>query len=326
MPAIRGAAALLGHPCEGSRALDAGHGAADRLREAGVPGETATRLDAAPAESYDLVLTWPGPAHLPRDIRPAWWEMLDRLLAPGGVAAVRLDMLPGWHALTSVQDFARFHAMRHHLDLELALPAVLDLATDTLDEDEARWHGWLSRLRELRSADAHVAPDLTWGPLRAEQLHRWVDEAKQAGLVWLGDVHGPNNGAERMSRALRAWVESETTDRSDRLRGDQIVDYARNQHTRLALFAREQGTGPQLAGLQLHRAEEHPQRWAFERWPEAWEAVVPVGRVGSLLRELDRRVEEGPVQLDTVDAPADALAEAVLLGWKLARFLPRSAG
>lgn len=289
-PAVRAAAALLGAPIEGPT-LSAG----------------ATPPETWPAGPFGLVIADPGA--LSPERRRAWWEALLARLAPGGVAALRLPMLPGWHPLTAIQDFGRFHASRRGLTLPAALEEVFTLAHDILGDEPGRWAGWLELVQRLRQEDPTALPDLDRAPVWPAELHTWVAEAR--GLTWLGDARGPNHGARRLGRALAAWVEEEG--RGDPLRAAQIADYARNQHTRLGLFLRGTPGAPTLAaGLELGPADEHPLRWAFEppALPLEDEELPP------LTRTIVAGIAGTWTPLTALGAPRDTLLEAIRAGWE----------
>lgn len=219
-------------------------------------------LDAA-GPPAGLVVAWPGPGARPEAEHAAWWAQLAACLTEGGVAAVHLDLLPGWHPLTAVQDFARFHASQTGLPLDAALREVLALADELLGADEGRWNGWLGRVRDLL-ADA---PEAVWalprGPVEARELHAWVDLASGAGLRFLGDAVGPNHLPLGLPAPMRAWIDDEVRRADDPLRGAQIADYATNRHARIGLFVK--GTPAPAAGpVRLVPAHHDPRRWQLE--------------------------------------------------------------
>jgi hypothetical protein len=289
-PALRAAAALLGAPVEGPT-LSVGEAVPDRW----------------PEGPFGLIIA--SPDALPPDQRPAWWAALAQRLAPGGVAAVRLPMLPGWHPLTAVQDFARFHASRRGLTLTVALDEVFTLTRDVLGNEPGRWAGWMELVQRLRQEDPAALPNLDRAPVWPAELHTWVVEAR--GLTWLGDARGPNHGARRLGRALAAWVEEEG--RGDPLRAAQIADYARNQHTRLGLFLRGAPGAPTLAaGLELGPPDEHPLRWAFEPPAVPYEE----SELPALTQALVAEIAGTWTPLSALRAPQDQLLEAIRAGWE----------
>jgi hypothetical protein len=274
------------------------------------PGDPLGWGPLAPSGTVALALAWPGPGDLDPAQRRAWWSQLADRLAPGAVAAVRLDLFPGWHPLTALQDFARFHASRHALLLPEALDQVLHLARAT--DGDGHWHGWLHHLDALRRAYPDALSDLARDPLHPAELHQWAQEASQVGLRWVGDARGPHNAPWTLGPALAAWVQEEVSTHGLPLRGAQIADYAHHRHTRLALFVRGEPVPAALpADAWLSRADDQPLRWSFD--PTI--AEPPPG-----LRPLLTAITAGPRRLPDLAAqlglPRAQLDRDALLAWQ----------
>jgi hypothetical protein len=244
--------------------LDLGAGAS--LRGADHRCELGDDPAAWPEVEAALVVAWPGPGALEPAARPAWWRAVSARLRPGGVAAVRLDLHPGWHPLTAIQDFARFYAVRQSISLPEALDAVFALAHDALGGDDGRWYGWLQHIEALRRDDPWAVPDLVRAPIYPAELHAWAGEAAAAGLSWFGDGRGAQTTAQGLAAPLVAWIDEEVSTRADALRGQQIADYALNQHTRLALFTKGPAHPPAHAKRWFAGpSHDRPAWWALER-------------------------------------------------------------
>jgi hypothetical protein len=337
-PHLRMAARLHGCAPEqvAGPVLDIGEGAHTRCPHHGsdahawdprdTPGAPLGWTTQVAPGSMGMVIAWPGPAALPAASRAAWWSGLSRVLRPGGVAAVRLDMLPGWHALTAVQDFARFHASRKGLGLEPAMRDVLSLAQQMIEQDEGAWHGWLSYVRHmLRDHPDHV-PDLVRGPVHAAQLHTWIDEAQTAGLRWLGEARGPDTCPHRLGHALDAWIREEVSRSSDPLRGAQIFDYARNTHTRLVLLTKGAGSPdltPDLSDAHVLAHADEPGRWGFSEGLSDTSAPIPtpdprVTAVGETVQTTPGSLPMSDLRDALTDAgmAADDVDAAVVMAWR----------
>jgi hypothetical protein len=326
-PTLRGSAVALGLSIRDGRVLDLGAGSAERCEglpdaqtwePASSPGDPLGWAQDVTDASIALAIAWPGPAHLSPTQRTPWWQQLSRVLAPGAIAAVRLDMLPGWHPLNALQDFARFHAGRQGLDLPTGLDAVLDLARHTLPEGEGRWFGWLAYLDKLRAEDPSAVPDLEHGPLYAAELHVWADEAAQHGLRWVGDARGPHNASWSLGPALEAWVREEVARHGLPLRGAQISDYADNRHTRLALFTKGEPPAFEEASwdrVTVSAADDRSQHWAFET-----PRVSPTARLegeSEASRSLAQRLQAGETAPISLLLPGSEGHEAARRLWRL---------
>lgn len=314
-PALRAAARLRGADPSGPF-LDRGEGSRRRITAA-PPDATAWEPEDGPVPPrpvHGLILAWPGPAHLPPEARDAWWTELAANLAPGGVAAVRLDLLPGWHPLTAVQDFARFHGGLHRLPLGEALRQVIALGQLGGLEDDGRWYGWLQVVERLLHEAPDALPDLVRGPLYPAELHAWLGEAARHGLRWLGDAGGPLDAPWTLVPSLAAWVREEVERSGDPVRGAQIADYACDRHARLVLLARAP-SGPCAWPEDPHVAPalDRPHRWALAPIPP-WEEVLtrsPAPGAAATIAAVTRSV------------PLTSVGEAAALaGWTLGRLVP----
>jgi hypothetical protein len=339
VPQLRGSAAALGLPVPEGLVLDLGAGACQRLaglpdaqpwKPSDTPSDPLGWRDLVAAGSVQLAIAWPGPGDLPPEARAGWWASLADRLALGGLAAVRLDLLPGWHPLIALQDFARFHAGRRGLDLPTALDQVKALARDTVADGEGHWHGWLAWLDRLRQDDPDALPDLSRAPLYPAELHAWANEAAAHGLTWAGDGRGPHNAPWSVGPALAAWVREEVSRHGLPLRGAQISDYAHARHTRLALFVR----GP----LPAHRASalppsctltpalDRPLRWSLEP-ARSWQDGLDLAPQPALVRSLIDAVlhSPGPATLDALAealrVPRADLDRAAVTAWQLGGLL-----
>jgi hypothetical protein len=223
----------------------------------------------APVGPAALALAWPGPGSLSPDARRGWWAALAAALVPGGVAVVRVDVLPGWHAVTAVQDFARFHASRRGVSLAAALDEVTALPRG--DDDGGRWEGWIEVVAATRAREPEALPGLELGSVHAAELHAWVAEAAAAGLAWLGDLRGPVGARWTLAPPLRAWVDEEVSLSDDPVRGAQIADLAQCRHTRRLLLVRGAPTGDGPRDLHLGPPDVGLPGDAFDPTAEAWE-------------------------------------------------------
>lgn len=225
--------------------------------------------DEAAAGPAALVLAWPGPGGLSPEARRGWWAALADALVPGGVAVVRVDLLPGWHAVTAVQDFARFHAARRGLTLAAALDEVAALPRG--DDEGGRWEGWIEAVAEVRARHPEALPGLERGPVYAAELHAWVAEAAAADLRWLGDLRGSVGARWTLAPPLRAWVDEEVSLSDDPVRGAQIADYAQCRHTRRLLLVRGAPTGDGPRDLHLGPPDADLPGDAFDPTAEVWD-------------------------------------------------------
>lgn len=234
--------------------------------------------------TWDVIVAWEGPSDRPPADRPAWWSALADRLNPGGLAVVRFAALPGWHMLGAVREMALYHARRQRRRVEDAGVEIVTVMRDLLEGEKLPWEGWLGLVGEAVAADPEVAPWLLAAELHAFALHEAVDEAGAAGLGYVCDARLPSNSRATLPASLQAFVVDELQRSSDRVRGEQILDYARNQHVRAPIFVK--GAPPVSHHLAVDAVEDllvgvgddRPQRWATE--PQAAPAE-------SVLREAD---------------------------------------
>lgn len=305
---LRVACALQGTGVPDGPTLDLGAGAS--LRGADLRCERSDDPSAWPDTQAGLIVAWPGPGALEPAARVAWWRALADHLLPGGVAAVRVDLLPGWHPLTAIQDFARFYAGRQGVSLPDALDAIFALAHDALGGDDGRWYGWLRHIEALRRDDPWAVPDLARAPIYPAELHVWAAEAAAADLRWFGDGRGPQTAALGLNRPLVAWIEEEVSARGDALRGQQIADYALNQHTRLALFTKGEAAPPKHAARWIAGPPcDRPAWWALERPEEPVTARTTTEEVDPQRADLADAWRRGEISLaDARPAAVDSTA------------------
>jgi len=179
------------------------------------------------------VLSW-----VPEAVRVRLFEVCRERLAPGGVAFVSWNALPGWRfrglvrevllAGASGADEPRERARRARERLELVAASAFDPASP--------WSRYLAeRLGELRDeSDADLLHDYLEADNEAFSLRDVVDRALSAGLEYLCDAQEPFVPEEPVSPDLKRTLDSLPDD----VEREALLDVLRERTLRQGLFVR----------------------------------------------------------------------------------------
>lgn len=175
------------------------------------------------------VLSWIAP-----HARASLLERIARSLAPGGVACVSFNVLPGWYERLGARDWLRFAC------------SSLGAAPDTAP----RWLQWLSdqasqertdyrrRLREIAGRLEETDPAYARHEYLAKEnfpllVQTFLNEAAAAGLAYLGDAIPATTALE----LLPEEVQKQAAPLGD-VETEQLVDFVRCTAFRRALLVR----------------------------------------------------------------------------------------
>ena len=208
----------------------------------------------------------------------------------GGLRVERVSVLPGWHPKTALRR------------------AIERFGSDVVPL--LREHGsemW--RLAEGPVDDSFGAPRL---------FRDVVREASADGLTYLCDLRLPNSSFAAFPAEIRAWISDEVARTGDRVRGEQIADFARNQHTRMPIFYR--GLGPKLfrfdleavQRLMVRKATDVSTEWASE--PSDPQRVLAESDTPSATAAVVAAVGERPLPWDALVAATGFGGDDLALG------------
>jgi SAM-dependent methyltransferase len=195
-------------------------------------------------ESYDIilchgVLSWVGPA-----VQERIFEILGGCLAPGGIALLSYNTLPGWHMVRAVRDMMRFHCARFadpatKVAEAIALLEAVQAATP--DGQAGYREAVAAELALLRSRDAgYILHDHL-----EEENHQFyigdiIERSERAGLRYLADVQLPTMVAGAASEPIARLLAGAETP----VQREQYLDFLRNRRFRNTLLCR--GDAPPL--------------------------------------------------------------------------------
>jgi len=169
------------------------------------------------------VCSWVAPAD-----RRALLQAIAAALAPGGVAYVSFNVLPGWYARMAARDWMRGTPPR---DAAASLAWLRAQVSPELADYRRRLDAVAARLAETdRAYVAHEYLSAEHHPQRVEDL---LAEAADAGLAYLGDAIPQETALELLPDAARARAAG-----LDAAGAQRVVDFVVDSAFRRALFVR----------------------------------------------------------------------------------------
>lgn len=270
-------------------------------------GLDEVQLVASPVErfepdgAYDFVISHGLCSWVPPVTRRALLATIASALAPGGIAYLSFNVLPGWYERLAARDWLRSFPGAAPAD---SLAWLRDAISPELADYRRRIDAIVRRLEETDAAYArHEYLAEEHHPQLVSEL---LAEAHEAGLAYLGDAIPSGTALELLPEAV-----SERACALDVSAGQQLVDFVQCTAFRRALFVR--------------RADAEARAWA--RPARLDPRVLASMRIRSRLRphdppDAEARAErfDGPgglALLQTVPGVRRALHE-------LARIAPRS--
>jgi SAM-dependent methyltransferase len=186
-----------------------------------------------PAASFDFVIAHGVYSWIPLDARRDLLRVIARSLAPGGVAYVSFNTLPGWYERLAARDWLRFTEATPSIATpgKEALAWLKERASPELDSYRRNLDAVARRLDETERA--YLVHEYLSPEHRPELVTTVLAEAEAAGLRYLGDAIPTETALE--------LVDDETQSRAiglDVAATQQLVDFVKNTAFRRALFVR----------------------------------------------------------------------------------------
>jgi SAM-dependent methyltransferase len=169
------------------------------------------------------VASWVSPAS-----RRALLGTIARSLAPGGVAYVSFNVLPGWYERMAARDWWRF-------DRGEDAGASMRWLVERVSPENADYRRRLEAVarRVAETDEAYVTHEFLAEEHHPQLVGALLAEAADAGLAYLGDAIPGETALELLDDEVRARARA-----GDAAGTQQLVDFVRNTAFRRALFVR----------------------------------------------------------------------------------------
>ncbi|HXX68839.1 MAG TPA: class I SAM-dependent methyltransferase [Polyangiaceae bacterium] len=254
--------------------------------------------------SFDYVVCHGVFSWIARDARGVLLEKIGRWLAPGGVAYVSFNALPGWYERLAARDWLRFASAALGALPETASRSIRWLSAQVSPERTDYRRRLDEVARRLEETDAAYARHEYLTDRHFPVLvQAFLDEARAAGLAYLGDAIPATTALEllpdEVQRRAASLAEADA---------QQLVDFVRCTAFRRALLVR--GDEARARGWQSPRRLD----------PSAIQSMW----VASRLRPREKRTDAAPLEAfedgsQTVQISDDVVRRAL---HELARISP----
>lgn len=204
---------------------------------------SATQAMQAFGGQFDYVVCQGVYYVVPDAVRSAIWQLLQKHLAPSGIAHISFNTYPGWKQREVAQDFAQFHATGAGLSPGMAqeqavregLAAVAALAAK---HTEGLTAGYGFSLQAEALAAARAMPGLLFheflsGDNRPLYFQDMRARASQAGFAYLCEASLPDAWPGRLGAAAQPLI---ALAGGDALRLEQYIDFATARTYRNSLW------------------------------------------------------------------------------------------
>jgi SAM-dependent methyltransferase len=183
----------------------------------------------AAREPFDFVIahgicSWVAPA-----TRRALLRTVAQALAPGGVAYVSFNVLPGWYERMAARDWLRSEAGG---DPRIAIAWLRDRVSPELGDYRRRLDAVARRLAETE--DAYAVHEYLADEHHPQPVTELLAEAVDAGLSYLGDAIPAETALELLPDPAR-----ERAATLDVAGAQRLVDFVRNTAFRRAVLVRD---------------------------------------------------------------------------------------
>jgi len=270
--------------------------AVEAARLANVTLHDARFEDVALGAPFDFVIAHGVYSWIAIEVRRALLRVVARSLAPGGVAYVSFNALPGWYAKMAARDWLRFAEPALGMSGARALAWLKERASPELDTYRRDLDRVAARLDETDAA--YLVHEYLSEEHHPEHVGSVIAEAEAAGLRYLGDAIPSTVALELLDEEARSRARD-----VDVVRAQTLVDFVRQTSFRRALF------------VHADECDARGWRWRSELDPRAIDGL----RVASRLRvSNDGARVEGPDGILDVDPGARDAFRA------LAEIAPRS--
>lgn len=184
---------------------------------------------AAPG-AFDFVVAHGVCSWVPPASRRALLARMGNALAPGGIAYVSFNVLPGWYERMAARDWLRSHA-REGEDPRESIAWLQAQVSPELGDYRRRLDAVARRLAETDRA--YAEHEYVTDEHHPELVRDLLNEAADAGLYYLGDAIPAETALELLPDAVRERARTE-----DVAGVQETVDFVRNTAFRRALFVR----------------------------------------------------------------------------------------
>lgn len=188
---------------------------------------------------YDYILAHGVFSWVPGEARKRLLEICKRNLAPGGIAYVSYNVLPGWHMRGMIRDMMRFHAQKFSQSaVKIAQSrALLEFLARSIQDEKNPYGIFLKSEVELMrdQNDAYLFHEHLEDTNQPMYFHEFAQMAQAEGLKYLGDSDLRTMGVADMSLETRQMLA--TT--GSLLDTEQYLDFLRNRMFRMSLLVHE---------------------------------------------------------------------------------------
>jgi SAM-dependent methyltransferase len=217
------------------------------------------------AGPFDYVVAHGVASWVPPAMRRALLRAVRRALAPGGVAYVSFNVLPGWYDRMAARDWLRQDAEARDAGAQNDARASLAWLRDQVSPEQADYRRRLDAIvHRLGETDrAYAMHEYLSDEHHPQLVSALLGEAADAGLAYLGDAIPAEAALELLPDGVRVRARATSA-----AAAQQLIDLVRNTAFRRALFV---------------RADEASER-AFEAPGELRVAALEGLRLASRLR------------------------------------------
>jgi SAM-dependent methyltransferase len=186
-----------------------------------------------PAGAFDYVVAHGVCSWVSPQARRALLRATARALAPGGVAYVSFNVLPGWYERLAARDWLRFDGAGRARGADTDAAASLRWLRDQVSPELAAYRVQLAQVaRRLDETDpAYAAHEYRATEHHPQAVCDFLGEAAEAGLEYLGDAIPGETALELLPEAVRARAHG-----LEAAGAQQLVDFARNTAFRRTLL------------------------------------------------------------------------------------------
>lgn len=204
--------------------------------EAGVGNvrfERASIESYATAERFDYVVCHGVCSWVSADTRRALLALVGRSLAPGGVAYVSFNVLPGWYERLAARDWLRTFPAA---DARASLSWLHEVVSPELGDYRRRIDAVASRIGQ--AGEAYAMHEYLSDEHHPQHVSRFLGEALDAGLAYLGDAIPSQTALELLPDDVVQRAVS-----MDVAQAQQLVDFVRDTAFRRTLLVRSEDAG-----------------------------------------------------------------------------------
>jgi SAM-dependent methyltransferase len=264
-----------------------------------------------PRASFDYVVCHGVYSWVPVATRRALLRLIGRSLAPGGIAYVSFNALPGWYERSAARDWLRFATSTAGLARAADdAPAELMWLTKQISAERGAYRRQLEIVGERLAATdrAYLIHEYLAEEHRPEPVSAFLRESEDAGLRYLGDAVPADTALELLPGEV-----AERARGLDVAHAQELIDFVRCAAFRRTLLVR-QGD-----------AESRGWQWPLALDPRAVEGLSLASR---LRPHGPPSVETSPPSPEQFDGPDEAVQvvdrNARRALHELARLAPRA--